>query len=104
MKTTRLEITSVWTRNNCNMIAAYILQHLWASWVRCLLWTALPVFCMIRSLHIEGVRITSFPVKTCVSVLFYLLCGEFYLVYSVKPLFKITLENLLLKGEKAKYG
>lgn len=38
------------------------------------------------------------------SVLFYLLCGEFYLVYSAKPLFKITLVNLLLKGEKVKYG
>lgn len=38
------------------------------------------------------------------SVPFYLLRGEFYLVYSAKPLFRITLVNLLLKGEKVKYG
>jgi len=45
----------------------------------------------------------SSPVRTCTSVLLYLLSGEFCLVYSAKLSLEITVVNLLLKGEKVKY-
>lgn len=68
------------------------------------------VFCVIRSLCIEWVKImlslmlSELPSRNMRECPALPARGEFCLVYSAKPSLEVTVVNLLLKGEKVKYG